>query len=58
MNEIQLKALIATFQQQRNNALDAVAQSEAKNAALQARNVELEAQLASATTTPKETIPG
>ena len=49
MNETQLKALIATFQQQRNNALDAVAQSEAKNAVLHARIVELEGQLASAT---------
>ena len=49
MNEIQIQALVATLQLQRNNALNAVAQSEAKNAVLHARIVELEGQLASAT---------
>ncbi len=42
MNEIQFQALVATLQQQRNNALDAVAQSEAKGAVLRARIAELE----------------
>ena len=47
MNETQVKALIATIQTQRNNALDAVAQSESTVALLRARIEELEKQLAS-----------
>lgn len=49
MNETQVKALIATLQNQRNNALDAVAQSESTVAVLRSRIGELERQLASTT---------
>lgn len=49
MNETQVKALIATLQNQRNNALDAVAQSESTVAVLRSRIEELERQLASTT---------
>ena len=45
MNETQVKALIATIQNQRNNALDAVAQSESTVALLRARIEELDQQV-------------
>lgn len=42
MNETQVNALLAALEAQRNNALNAVAQSEATNAVLRARIAELE----------------
>lgn len=56
MNETQVKALIATIQNQRNNALDAVAQSESTVALLRARIEELDQQVSNLQLQIKENI--
>jgi hypothetical protein len=54
MNQVQATAYIDTLQNQRNQALNAVAQSEANNAGLRDRITELEKALAAATVATKD----